>query len=152
FADFRRTGPGVLEDEKKLNAQIAAFEAAMFLPQDIERLRARGNAQELVGAALMAGIGDQSFETLTREAWPRGSNDPVILTAITKSLLREFANPTPARHSVQEVERALAALERLDSENGLPLCLRAYVQLRKGDTNTARLLVSAAMRKPALRT
>ena len=55
-------------------------------------IRANKNAQELVGAALNAKVGDKNISALTREALLRGSNDPVVLTGIAQSLIREIAN------------------------------------------------------------
>ncbi len=141
----------MLEDEKKLNAQVAVFEAAMFLPRDIAVIRAKGNAHELVGAALQSRVGDESIPALIREALLRGSNDPVVLTGVANHLVREIANPVKGANGVPDLVQVLATLERLEPENGLPLCLRAYVQLKQGDTNAAQLSVKAAMQKPALR-
>lgn len=151
FADFQRLGPGMLEDEKKLNAQGVVFEAAMFLPRDIEVIRAKGNAHELVGAALQSRVGDESIPTLIREALLRGSNEPVVLAGVANHQVREVANSVEGTNTVSDLGQVLAALERLEPENGLPLCLRAYVQLKQGDTNAARLSLQAAMQKPALR-
>jgi hypothetical protein len=139
----------MLEDEKKLTAQFALFEEAMFLPQDIAVIRAKGSAHELVGAALQARVGDASIAVLIREALSRGSNDPVVLTGVAKHLVAEAINPVA--NGVPELLQVMDALERLEPENGLPLCLRAYVQLKQGDTNAARRSVKAAIQKPALR-
>jgi hypothetical protein len=140
----------MLEDEKKLNAQVAVFEAAMFSPQDIEVIRAKGDAHELLGAALQARVGDESIPALIREALLRGSSDPVVLTGVAH-LVREASNPVKGANGVPDLVQVMAALERLEPENGLPLCLHAYVQLKQGDTNAARLSVKAAIQKPALR-
>ena len=151
FADFHRLGPGMLDDEKKLNAQLAVFGAAMFLPNDFEMIRARGGAHELVGAALSSKVGDKSLPMLTREALLHGSNDPVVLTGVAVCLAREIANDVYAASSTPELHQVLTALERLEPQNGLPLCFRAYLQLKQGDTNAARLSLKAAIQKPVLR-
>ena len=150
FADFHRVGPGTLEDEKKLTALVAVFETAMFLPRDIELIRAKGNAHELVGAALQAKVGDKSIRLLTREALLRGSNDPVVLTGVAVSLVHAIANETQAANGNPDLHQVLTALERLEPENGLPLCIQAYLQMKQGDTNAARISVKAAMQKPVL--
>jgi len=151
FVDFHRLGPGWFEDEKKLDAMLAVFEAATFLPRDIEVIRAKGNARELVGAALQAKVGDQSIPLLIHEALLRGSNDPVVWAAIARTLVREAANQANGATRVPDLGQALAALDRLEPENGLPLCLRAYVELQQGETNAAGLSVKAALQKPGLK-
>lgn len=151
FADFRRLDPGMLEDEKKLNALISVFEAAILSPSDIEVIRAKGGTHELVGAALQARMGDENILALTREAFLRGSNDPVVLTGVAASLVRKIANDARGASSTSDLFQVLTALERLEPENGLPLCVRAHVQLKQGDTNAARLSVRTAIKKPALR-
>lgn len=122
----------------------------MFSPRDIEAIRARGRSHELVGAALNAKVGDNNIVALTREAFLRGSNDPVVLTGITQSLIREIANKTQVVIGAPDLDQVLTALERLEPENGLPLCARANISLKKGDTNAARRSIQAAIRKPAL--
>jgi hypothetical protein len=151
FADFQRLGPGVLEDEKKLMAQVAVFEAAMFLPQDIELIQAKGNVRELIGILLQTRSGDGGIPALIGEALRGGSNDPVVLTGIAACLEREIANRQGPLGGHADLRDILATLEQLEPDNGLPLCLRAHLQLKEGDTNSARLSVQAAARKPALR-
>src|SRR5437879_116164 len=129
FADFHRLGPGILEDEKRLNAQVALFETAMFLPRDLELIRVKGNPRELIGAALQTKVGDSSIPVLTREAFLHGSNDPVVLTGIAKSLIREIANEVQGARDRPNLLEVLTSLEHLEPGNGLPLCLRAYIQL-----------------------
>ena len=151
FADFRRVGPGMLEDEKKWKAQLVVLEAAMLSPRDIEVIRANKNPQELVGAALNAKVGDKNISALTREAFLHGSNDPVILTGIAQSLIREIANGVQGARDGPDLQQVLTALGQLEPDNGLTLCLRAYLQLKQGETNAAQLSVKAATQKPALR-
>ena len=150
FADFHRTGPGTLEDAKKLNAQLAVFEAALFSPEDLQRIRSKGNAHELVGAALQSRVGDENLPALTQEALLRGPNDPVVLTGVAKSLLREIGNGMPRASGTPDLHVVLNALEELEPDNGLPLCVRAFLQLKKGSTNGARQSVTAAAQKPTL--
>ena len=140
----------MLEDEKKLNAQVEVFEEAKFLPQEIEHIRAKGDARELVGAALHADVGNQSIPGLLRDAWLRGSNDVVVFAGIAESLVRDVGNQVKVADVAPELPQVLAELERLEPDNGLPLCLRAYVQLKQGDTNAAGRSVKAAMQKTAL--
>src|SRR5262249_20472341 len=151
FADFHRVGPGMLKDEKKINAAIATFEAAMFLPQDIEAIRAKGSAREIVGAALQASVTDPSIPLLIREALQRGSNDPVVLTGIAYNLVRAIANERQGPHDTPDLHQVLTALGQLEPDNGLPQCLRAYLQLKQGGTHAARNSLKAAMQKPAFR-
>lgn len=141
----------MLEDEKKLNALVAVFHAASLLPQEIEDIRANGDAYELIGAALQIDVGDESIPMLLREALLDGSNDLVVLTGVAASLVRDVANHVKVADGTPELLRVLAALERLEPDNGLPLCIRAFVQMKHGDTNAARLSVKAAMQKSAFR-
>ncbi len=151
FADFRRLGPGMLEDEKKLNAQVAVFEAAKFLPREIEAIRAKGDTHELIGAALQSRVGDENIPALLREASWRGSNDAVVLTGVARILVRDIVNQVNGTNGAPELVQVLAALEGLEPDNGLPLCIRAYVQMQQGDTNAARRSLIAASQKPALK-
>jgi hypothetical protein len=151
FADFHRVGPGMLEDEKKINAQIVLFEAAFFSPQDIQTIRAKGTAREIIGAALQAKLGDPSVSLLIREALAQGSNDAVVVTGIANSLVRTIVNERQGPHDTPDLHQVLTALERLEPDNGFPQCLRAYLQLKQGDTYGARISVKAAAQKPALR-
>jgi hypothetical protein len=151
FADFHRVGPGVLEDEKKINAQIAVFEAALFLPRDIEPILAKGAAREIIGAALQAQVTKTSIPFLIREAFQGGSNDPVVLTGIANCLVQAIVNRSYGPKDNLDLHQVLKVLERIEPDNGLPQCVRAYLQLQQGDTHGARISVKAAVQKPALR-
>lgn len=150
YADFKRLGPGILEDEKKLEAQRAVYEAAQFQSKEIEAIRARGVARELVGAALQAKVGNEHIEALLREAIARGSNDPVVLAGVAVSLVGAGDNGIELANGAPQLVEVLAALERFEPDNGLPQYVRAHLQLKQGDTNGARLSVMAAARKPRL--
>jgi hypothetical protein len=151
FADFRRVGPRTLEDEKKLEASIAVFEAAQFLSTELEIIRSNGNPRELIGAVLQAKLDGNHVGTLLREAAARGSNDPVVLAGVAVRLLREEANGIAASGNAPSLAHILTALERLEPDNGLPQFVRAYVQMKQGDTNAARLSLITATQQPTLR-
>ena len=151
FADFHRAGPGVMEDEKKLAELHAVFERAQLSPSDIASIRKRGNAREIIGAAMQTAIGDESSALLVKEGLARGSNNPVIVTGAIKSVAQQAFREAPDKQAVANLLRLLDELERLEADNGLSLCLRAYAHLKSGDTNAARSTLQSAMRKPVLR-
>jgi len=150
FADFHRIGPGVMEDGTKLAAYLAVFEQAMLSPSDTAAIRWRGKAREMIGAAMQGAVGDESCFLLAREAVLCGSNLPVVLTGAAKSLTKQAFQQTPDAEALGEFASLLSDLERLEPGNGLPECLRAYAQLKSGETNAAKQLLQAAMRKPSL--
>lgn len=150
FADFRRLGPGMLEDTKKLSAQVAIFEAAQFLPQEIETIRSKGDPRELIGAALQSKVGSGHIGTLLREAVSRGSNDPVVLAGVALSLVQAQANGTEVASGALPLAPVLTALEQLEPGNGLPQIIRAYIQMKQVDANGARLSLISATQKPEL--
>lgn len=150
FADFHRVGPGTMNDEKKLQAYVTLFTAARFTRKEAKLILATGSARELAGAALCLTVGDGSVPVLIGEAIRRGSNDPVVWTAVASCVLRETRNSVHPGAEFPKEEHVLSMLERLEPENGLAACLRANLQIREGDTNAARLSLRSAAEKPVL--